>query len=299
MTHLQTPTVEGDDPTAILYQHTVLAQTCLPYRNPGADVRVWERRNGVVGLRLQAGGAFHPERNRFVEVGLPYGAKPRLIMAHMNAEALRTGSPEIEMESSLTAFVRRILGRDPTGLEIRVFKDQLARLSATSIQLGMRSGHKAVTVNTHLVGSFDLWFPMDNRQRVLWPTTVRLSQEYFESLQEHAVPLQERALSALAHNVMALDAYIWLAQRLHRVPTERPQHVPWTALHEQFGWHYARRDNFRQDFKRALQLVLEQYENANVGVETAGLKLLTSDPPVPGRLVVFVRRRSDGGKAAP
>ena len=32
-------------PEAILYQHSILCQTGLPYRNPGDDVRSWERRN--------------------------------------------------------------------------------------------------------------------------------------------------------------------------------------------------------------------------------------------------------------
>jgi hypothetical protein len=49
----------------------------------------------------------HPELCRFVPIGLPFGPKPRLILAHLNAEALRQQSPEIEIEASLTAFVRR------------------------------------------------------------------------------------------------------------------------------------------------------------------------------------------------
>ena len=42
------------------------------------------------------------------QIGLPFGPKPRLILAYLNAEALRTGSPEIEVEASLTAFVQRL-----------------------------------------------------------------------------------------------------------------------------------------------------------------------------------------------
>jgi hypothetical protein len=46
---------------AILYQHSVLCQTCLPFRDPGDDVRKWERANGLVNLLLAAGQAFHPD----------------------------------------------------------------------------------------------------------------------------------------------------------------------------------------------------------------------------------------------
>ena len=45
-------------------------------------------------------------------------------------------------------------------------------------------------INTQIVTAFDLWFPKDRRQRVLWPSTVPLSSDYFQSLQRHAVPLQ-------------------------------------------------------------------------------------------------------------
>jgi hypothetical protein len=35
---------------------------------------------------------------------------------------------------------------------------------------------------------------------VLWPSTLRLSADYFESLTRFAVPLDERAIAALAHS---------------------------------------------------------------------------------------------------
>ena len=66
-----------------------------------------------MSLLLAAGQAFNPDTRRFVEVGLPFGPKPRLVLYHLNAEALRTQSPVIELEDSLTAFVKRTLGLDP------------------------------------------------------------------------------------------------------------------------------------------------------------------------------------------
>ncbi len=40
---------------------------------------------------------------------------------------------------------------------------------------------------------------------------LELSREYFETLVEHAVPLDYRALAALGHSALALDVYTWLA----------------------------------------------------------------------------------------
>ena len=44
-------------------------------------------------------------------------------------EALRTGSPDIDVERSLTAFVRA-LGIDTNGRNLRTLRDQASRLAA-------------------------------------------------------------------------------------------------------------------------------------------------------------------------
>ena len=175
---------------------------------------------------------------------MPWGTKPRLILAHLNAEALRQDSPVIEVESSLSAFVKRIRGFDG-GREIRAFKDQLSRLSVAVVRLATTRGDRAFQINTQVVTAFELWPEQDERQRVLWPSTIQLSLEYFNSLQEHAVPLNEADLAALAHSALALDIYAWLAQRLHRVNPNRPAFIQWPALKQQFGPDYGRMDNFK------------------------------------------------------
>ena len=68
-----------------------------------------------------------------------------------------------------------------------------------------------------LITVFELWLHKDERQRVLGPSTIRLSHEYFESLQKHAIPFNEADFVALALTVTGLDIYAWLAQRLHRI----------------------------------------------------------------------------------
>ena len=142
---------------------------------------------------------------------------------------------------------------------------------------------RAVQVNTQFIGAFDLWFPKDNDQRMLWPSTVRLSQEYFQSLGNHAVPLDHRAVAALASSAMALDTYAWLAQRLHRVPTGKPQFVAWTSLHEQFGQGFARIRDFRRQFLKTLHHVASAYPAARYSADDGGLTLSHSPPPVAPR----------------
>jgi hypothetical protein len=266
----------------IVYQHSVLAQTSMPYKPTAA--RVWERSQGSVSLLIEAGRARHPDTGKWVELPLPHGEKPRLVLMHLNAEALRTGSPIIDVEGSMTAFVRS-LGIHVNGRNIRTLRDQLARLAAAHIMLGVGPD----TIKADIIRQFRVWWPDDAQQRVLWPSVVRLDTDYFNSLTKHAVPLDSRAVAALAHSALDLDIYAWLAQRLHRIPEGKPQTITWPALKAQFGPDYDRLRKFRERFAPALKTVLTAYPSARIETADTGLVLRNSPPPVLKRQVVTPR----------
>ena len=113
-----------------------------------------------------------------------------------------------------------------------------------------------------------------------------MSPRYYETLCKHAVPLDERALGALANSPMALDVYAWLAQRLHRVHPSRPQLIAWKALQDQFGFGFSRLRKFRETFLGALAAVHSQYRGAKVEIDERGITLRCSPPPVKGRLAI-------------
>jgi len=85
---------------------------------------------------------------------------------------------------------------------------------------------------------------------------------------------------------MAMDIYAWLAQRLHRVPRERPQFVSWSALKNQFGTGYGRIDKVKAVFHVALMQVLAFYPAAKIEGGGRGLTLYSSPPPVKKRMVL-------------
>ena len=114
----------------------------------------------------------------------------------------------------------------------------------------------------------------------------QLSADYFNSLQNHAVPLNEISLGALGHSSMALDLYSWLAQRLHRIPENRPQFITWAAIKDQFGDGFGQMNNFKRKFRVAMKHVLLQYAAARVEDDSRGLTLRNSPPPVAKRLFV-------------
>ncbi|MCZ2341338.1 MAG: hypothetical protein LC104_06020 [Bacteroidales bacterium] len=274
--------IRNDPPDRINFLHTVQCQCGIPYKNPGDQVLEWDRRQGNAKLRIEAGSAIDPSTGDFRRLGLPYGEKPRLVLIHLATEAVRTSSPVVDVEDSMTAFARS-LGLETNGQQLRALKDQLARLAASTVRMGVVEAGRAVQVNTQFVSAFDLWFPKQADQRVLWPSTVRLSDEYFKSLGQHAVPLDHRAVAALSSSSMALDMYVWLAQRLHRVSPSKPQFVPWSALHEQFGQGFARVRDFRRRFLLTLRQVNAVYPTAHLAADDRGLLLSHSPPPIASR----------------
>lgn len=268
-----------DAPEEIAYQHSILCQTGLPYRSPDEGVRQWKRKQGNASLLIDAGEACDPETGEWVKLGLPWGPKARLVLMHLNSEAIRTQSPAIDVGDSLTAFVKR-LGLTTDGRTVRGIKDQVGALSAALIRMAFMGPQGAFQIDAKVVKGFDLWFPKDARQRVLWPSVVHLSHDYFDSLRTHAVPLDERAIAALSHSAMALDLYAWLAQRLHRIPKPHRQFIAWPILKEQFGVDYDRLRKFREVFMQALRQVHAIYPVAKIDVTDHGLFLYTSPPPV-------------------
>lgn len=264
-----------------IFQHSVLCQTFLPYRNPGEEVRVWQQKQGNVTLAVQAISTLNPQNNDFEFFGLPYGAKARLILAHLNSEAVKTQQPLIDVEKTMTGFIKKI-GLSTDGRTVREVKEQLARLSSSLISMGYSDGERGMQVNVMIAKAFDIWFPKNENQRVAWNSKIQLTDEYFNSLVKHAIPLDIRALAALSHNAMALDIYVWLAQRLHRVPPGKPQFISWLQTKEQFGQGYDRMDNFKQVFRRTLASVLTQYRTARIDEDlNKGFNLHHSPSPIP------------------
>ncbi len=278
--------IQAERPDRIDYLHTIQCQCGIPYNNPGDDVREWDRKQGNAMLRIEAGSAIDPRTGEFVRLGLPYGEKPRLVLIHLASEAVRTGQPVVDVEDSMTAFARS-LRIETNGHHLRMLKDQLARLASATLRMGIVEEGRAVQVNTQIVSAFDLWFPKQADQRVLWPSTVRLSEEYFQSLGRHAVPLDHRAIAALSGSSMALDVYVWLAQRLHRISPKKDQFIAWNSLHQQFGQGFARVRDFRRRFLHTLRQVQAAYPDAKLEADEKGVTLRNSRPPVAAKTQQF------------
>lgn len=272
--------INEQDISNAAFQHSILCQAFLPYKDPGNETRLWDHRQGNARLLLKAGEILNPRTDEWEQIGLPYGAKARLILAYVNTQAIKAQSPLVDVEESLSAFIAK-LGLHREGKTIAMIKEQLRRLATSNINMAFTlSNDQVIQTKFDIIKAFDLWFPRDENQRVLWTSQIQLSEDYFKSLSQHAVPLNIEALKALAHSAMAIDIYSWLAQRLHRI--DGSQFVAWANLKEQFGQAYTRMDNFKRDFRATLLLVKTVYKEARIEeVDNKGFNLFNSPSQIP------------------
>lgn len=262
----------GED---MAFTHAVLCQVGLPRAK--VEGREFMRQSGAAWVNVQAG--YLDEGKGPVLQPIPYGVMPRLALAWVSTFAVRNKEREINIGDSAAEFLR-LMGMDDQGARYKTLRRQMHALAACRLQLGF----KGRTYNGQPVEQFDAWLANhDHKQQALWPGTMVLSESYYNSLIESAVPLDNRALHALKGSALALDVYAWLAHRLHRIEG-RGVTLHWKSLREQFAQEYTGKDpdkDFKKKFLPALRKVQAVYPQAKVKQITGGVLLVGSPPPIP------------------
>ncbi len=270
----------------IWFIHTVLAQCFLPYRDP--KTRDWDRKSGDFSIMLTAGKVEDPVTKEAKLVGLPFGAKPRLFQSYVCTQVIKQQSPVIPIEPSMTAMMEA-LGLKVTGGSqgtISRFKEQITRFAACNITLvgpgpkGSRRHVKAPPVKR-----FDAWFPSHPGQEMLWPSEIVLTDDYYLSLKDHAIPFDFRGMRAIQSKPRAQDIYLWLTQRLCRLDYDKPLLMQWVELYEMFGGESPMKE-FKRKFPLDLLAALSAYPGANVEEHAEGYLFKASPPPVPRTSIV-------------
>lgn len=260
----------GDD---LAFIHAIFCQVGLPRSK--VNGQHFMRRSGDAWLSVQAG--YLDEGAGPVQQALPYGAMPRLALAHVSTYALRHNTREIPIGRNAAQFLE-LMGLSDGGKQYGTMRAQMHALAACHLQLG----YIGRTFNGQPVEQFDAWQKnSDTRQATLWPGVMLLSQHFYYSLKEGAVPLDREALGALRGSALALDLYTWLASRLHRI--EGHKRLMWSSIREQFGQEYEGKDaakDFKKAFLPALHKVKMVYRKARVEQVRGGLMLWSSPPPV-------------------
>ena len=264
---------EAKEAGALGFISRALTLATMPHRQ--VDTNEFQRTNGAFTLSMMAP----------TQVGLPYGSIPRLLMAWLTTEAVKTKERELVLGDSMSEFMRQ-LDLVPTGGRwgsITRLKEQSKRLFASSVTCIYSDSEQDALINIRVVKNAHLWWsPKNPEQASLWKSTVTLSEEFFEEAIRNPVPVDMRALKALKRSPMALDIYTWMTYRMSYL--RHPIEIPWQALQRQFGADYAEDAqgvrNFRRKFLNHLTKVLVVYPEAKVSDGDIGLSLKPSRPHV-------------------
>lgn len=245
---------------ALGFMARAMVQATLPHRK--VEGNEFERRNGRYTLSLLA-----PSK-----IGLPYGTIPRLLLAWLTTEAVRTKERELELGDTLSGFMRQ-LDMVPTGGRwgsITRLKNQTRRLFSATVTASYEDGQMTADMGYRLADRTVLWWDnQDPEQAGLWQSTVTLSEAFYNEVIAHPVPVDMRALKALKKSPLALDAYCWLTYRASYA--KRPSVIPWSALALQFGSDYKLVRQFKAAFLAELRKVVTVYGGVQVEATDEGL----------------------------
>ena len=280
----------------------LLALCSLPRTNP-RDRLQYERSNGPYKLCMIAGSGKK----------LPFGNVPRLLLAWVCSEAVRTQSRELVLGRSLYEFMRKLGMADrsgsaswssaapsmsscessawPIAVGARAgdrarLKNQMRRLFTCSVQLVYAEGEHEVVVSSFIAERADFWWSVRKPDApVLWDSTIELGEKFFQEIIAHPVPLDMHILKALKRSPLGLDLYFWLVYRTFVIKT--PLTLTWRQLYRQFGAEAAQAGNrntvnrFRSACLRELKKIKRAWPGLNYHTVTGGLVIEPSPPRIP------------------
>ena len=246
-----------------------LVQATLPHSDLKRNEFV--RRNGRFTLSILAP----------VEIGLPYGRYPRLVLAFLCTEAVRRKTPLLELDASFSSFCSRLGVAPVSGPRgtLPALRQQMQRLFASTFQCIYRGDDRGLHAGDGflVVERRSLWWDPSSDRALGRGSWVELSHRFYREATEAPVPLDLGILQAL-RSPFEIDIYVWLSWRLYRL--ERPVTMPWESLLLQFGCGYRSPRHFKHRFLGYLRSVLRYYPEARVRDSPAGLVLMPSRPHV-------------------
>ena len=232
-----------------------MALCSLPRTNPG-NQHQYKRQNGPYMLGMTAG----------LNNKLPYGNLPRLILAWVSTEAVRTQSRDLVLGKSLSGFMRKLGMEDrsgsPRGDRTRL-RNQMKRLFGCSVSLIYEDEHGEARVSSLVADRAAFWWnERKPDEPVLWNSTIRLGEDLFNEIISHPVPLDMNTLKALKRSPLGLDLYLWLVYRTF--PLRAPLRLSWRQVYRQFGAYPDKASDHRtvQDFRRKVLRELKKIKFA-------------------------------------
>ena len=259
----------------------LLALCCLPRANPG-NRHQYKRVNGPFKLIMVAGA----------DNKLPFGNLPRLILAWVCSEAVRTQSRELVLGKSLSKFMRELGVYNSGGNPQTRFRNQMNRLFGCTVSLIYEDNSGFARVTSPVADKHEFWWnERKANEPVLWDSKIRLGEDFFNEIIRHPVPLDMNTLKALKRCSLGLDLYLWLTYRTFTL--KRPVRITWRQLYRQFDANPTKTPDkqrikfFRRKVLRELKKIKIAWPDVNYATDPGVLILYPSTPaiePSPRRL---------------
>ena len=253
----------------------LMALCSLPRTNPGNRLR-YVRRNGPYTLGMTAG----------INSKLPFGNLPRLLLAWVSTEAVRTQSRELVLGRSLSVFMRTLGVYSSAGGVATRLRNQMKRLFSAHVQLIYEDEHGEARVSSSVADRSEFWWnPRRPDEPSLWESKIYLGEAFFNEIIRNPVPLDMNILKALKRSSLGLDLYLWTAYRTFTL--KRPLRLSWRQVYRQFGSDPAKAHdkntvkNFRRKVLRELKKIQIAWPDLNYATAPGVLILSPSVSAVP------------------
>ena len=240
--------------------------------NPGNRLQ-YKRVNGPYKLIMFSSG----------EAKLPYGNFPRLLLAWVCTEALRTQSRELILGKSLSEFMKTLGVYTTDGKAHTRLRNQMKRLFHAQVEFIYKDGPAEQFIASRVADRGEFWWdPKRPEEPMLWDSKIRLGEEFFNEIIRHPVPLDMNTLKALKRCALGLDLYLWLTYRTFAL--HAPLRLPWLQVYRQFGPNpnNAATHDAVQNFRRRILRELKKIKLAWPGLNyTTAKSVLILHPSTP------------------
>ena len=162
-----------------------MALCSLPRSNPGNRLQ-YKRVNGLFTLYMTASGG-----NK-----LPFGNLPRLLLAWVCTEAVRTGSRELVLGRSLSEFMRTLDIYSNSGRVHTRLRNQMKRLFGCTVTMIYEEPGGFARVSSFVADKHEFWWN-ERKPNVpsLWESKIELGEKFFNEIISHPVPLDMNTLT--------------------------------------------------------------------------------------------------------
>ena len=148
----------------------LMALCSLPRTNPG-DRHQYQRVNGPYKLILSRTG----------EYKLPFGNLPRLLLAWVSTEAVRTQSRELVLGRSLAKFMKTLGVYTTSGATQTRLRNQMKRLFGCTVSLIYKDENVNATVNAVIADHTVFWWnERKPDQPSLWDSKIELRRKVLQ-----------------------------------------------------------------------------------------------------------------------